>query len=153
MHKALIPPETGRVTSQAKMIDRKRDQSTFLSSPSLVMSPPNIQPTKTTLPTIQCVLEMGMPSLLASSTVIAADDSTVNPLLCEKMRRFMYLWRKWIFIKFALHYYWLVSSSRASLGMKMFGLHIPIWGLIESYVTCNIFFEAKFNYFCCYSKR
>lgn len=73
MLKAEIAPATGSVTSHAKMIDLNSDQSTFLPSP-------NAQPTNTTLPTMQCVLEIGMPSLLANSTVNAAELSTVKPL-------------------------------------------------------------------------
>lgn len=81
MQSALMQPATGRVTSHAKMIDRNSDQSTFFSS-----SPPNAHPTNTTLPTMQCVLEMGIPSLLANKTVVAAELSTVKPLLSERER-------------------------------------------------------------------
>lgn len=73
---ALIPPATGNVTSHAYTIDLKSDQSTFFP---LNLSPKK-QPMKTTLPTMQWVLETGMPILLASRTVVAAEVSTVKPL-------------------------------------------------------------------------
>lgn len=76
MNKALIPAATGKVTNQAYTIDLKSDQSTFFP---LNLSPKK-QPIKTTLPTMQCVLETGIPTLLASKTVAAAEVSTVKPL-------------------------------------------------------------------------
>ena len=85
MLKALIAAATGSVTSHANIIDRKRVQSTdFAEEPS---SLPKTYPTNTTLPTMQWVLEMGIPSLLASSTVMAAEVSTVKPLSGRKKKQ------------------------------------------------------------------
>lgn len=78
INRALTAPDAGRVISHAYTIDLNSDQSTFF-----VLQPaslPLIQPTNTTLPTMQCVLDMGIPSLLANRTVDAALLSTVNPL-------------------------------------------------------------------------
>lgn len=59
-------------------MDLNSDQSTLfsLSCSSFVCS----HPTNTTLPTMQCVLDIGIPSLLASKTVAAELLSTVKPL-------------------------------------------------------------------------
>lgn len=101
----------GTVTIQAYAIFLKRLQSTapclasfvFLFSISLLLfplsiafkgalqllslfwsdGPPLIHPTNTTEPTLQWVVEIGRPTLLASSTVIAAPISIVKPLLEE----------------------------------------------------------------------
>lgn len=73
MLRALKPPATGKVTTQAKNIVRNNDQSTFLPSP-------NVHPTNTTLPTKQWVLDTGMPNFVASKTVKAAELSIVKPL-------------------------------------------------------------------------
>lgn len=80
--RALTPPAIGNVTSQAKMMVRNSDQSTLPPSVWSVF----IQPANTTLPTIQCVLEIGMPSLLAMRTVVAELVSTVKPLQRELIR-------------------------------------------------------------------
>lgn len=37
-------------------------------------------PTQTTEPTLQCVVDIGRPALLATNTVSAAPNSIVNPL-------------------------------------------------------------------------
>lgn len=79
--RALAPPAKGKVTSQAKIIVRKSVQSTFFP----LCSSGFIQPTKTTLPTMQCVLEIGMPNLLAIRTVVAELVSTVKPLENESL--------------------------------------------------------------------
>lgn len=100
MLKALIRPATGNVTSHAKMMDRNKDQSTFFFSSPLstvvvvVVSSPKIHPTKTTLPTIQCVLDIGIPNLLANNTVIAAELSTVKPLGIKAERKNSHFYSK-----------------------------------------------------------
>lgn len=72
MQSALNPPATGNVTNHAYTIDRKRCQSTFLA--------PKKNPMETKLPTMQCVLETGIPNLLAIKTVTADEVSTTKPL-------------------------------------------------------------------------
>lgn len=60
-------------------IFRKSDQSTdcaFLSFRNRLY----VHPTNTTLPTLQCVVEIGSPSLLANSTVAEAPFSITKPL-------------------------------------------------------------------------
>ena len=76
MMAAEMAPVTGKATSQARMILRKMDQSTF--------SRERNRPTVTTLPTLQWVVLMGIPTLLATSTVNAEPISMQNPLKCTK---------------------------------------------------------------------
>ena len=73
MMAALSPPAMGTVTAQAKMMLRKRRQST----PALDVC---AQPTNTTEPTLQWVVLMGKPILDATRTVKAAPISMVKPL-------------------------------------------------------------------------
>lgn len=74
------------VTTHAYTIFRKSFQSTACSCgiPAAVSSGvflcALLYPTKTTEPTLQCVVDIGKPILLANSTVIAAPISMVNPL-------------------------------------------------------------------------
>lgn len=84
---------TGTVTSQAYTIDLKSFQSTAFSLTPLVSVLAFEYPTNTTDPTLQCVVEIGNPILLANRTVIAAPISIVKPLkwkqnvaniLCDK---------------------------------------------------------------------
>lgn len=72
MDKALSPPDTGRVTTQARMMFRNSFQST--DSRDLTL------PTQTTEPTLQCVVLMGMPTLEATRTVSALPTSMQKPL-------------------------------------------------------------------------
>lgn len=69
---AEMPPEMGRVTSQASTMLRKIDQSTF--------SRDRNRPTNTTEPTLQCVVLMGRPILDATRTVSADPISIQKPL-------------------------------------------------------------------------
>jgi hypothetical protein len=69
---AAMPPEMGRVTSQASTMLRKIDQSTF--------SRDRNRPTNTTEPTLQCVVLIGRPILDATSTVSADPISMQKPL-------------------------------------------------------------------------
>lgn len=69
---AEIAPETGRVTSHAITIFRKIDQ--------LTLSLERTRPTNTTEPTLQWVVEMGNPILLAMRTAAAAPTSMHTPL-------------------------------------------------------------------------
>lgn len=84
---------TGTVTTQAYIILRNRFQSTaellavddvlpFSSSHivDFLITRDLVYPTNTTEPTLQCVVEIGKPILLANKTVIAAPISIVNPL-------------------------------------------------------------------------
>jgi hypothetical protein len=72
---------TGTVTTHAYTIDRKSFQSTAFSFTPVTGSSLAFEyPTKTTDPTLQCVVEMGKPILLANRTVIAAPISIVKPL-------------------------------------------------------------------------
>lgn len=77
MMAADTPPVTGRVTSQARMMLRNKCQSTF--------SRDRNRPTKTTLPTLQCVVLMGIPTLLATKTVKAEPISMQKPLEKEEI--------------------------------------------------------------------
>ena len=70
---ALTPPVIGSVTSHATTMFRNIIQSTFSRERNL--------PTITMLPTLQCVVLMGMPRLLATSTVKAEPISIQNPLV------------------------------------------------------------------------
>ena len=67
-----MPPLMGRVSTQAKMMFLKMDQST--------LSLARTRPTNTIEPTLQWVLLMGIPMLEAMSTVRAAPSSMQNPL-------------------------------------------------------------------------
>ena len=69
---AEIPPLTGSVNNQAKIMFRNNDQST--------LSLERTRPTNTMEPTLQCVLLTGIPTLDANSTVRAAPISMENPL-------------------------------------------------------------------------
>lgn len=73
MIKAEVPAETGIVTTHASTMFLNNLQST----PSVLDL---AQPTKTTEPTLQCVVLMGRPILDASNTVKAAPISIVKPL-------------------------------------------------------------------------
>ena len=68
----LMPHVNGSVTTQARMMLRKSDQSTF--------SRARKRPTNTTEPTLQCVVEIGMPMLEAMRTVSAEPISMQKPL-------------------------------------------------------------------------
>ena len=69
---ALMAPVTGSVTNHAKTMFRNRDQSTLSRDLNL--------PTKTTDPTLQCVVLIGTPILEAISTVKADPISIEKPL-------------------------------------------------------------------------
>jgi hypothetical protein len=69
---ALMPPATGNVTSQATTMFRNIDQSTFSRARN--------RPTKTTEPTLQCVVLIGMPTFDAIRTVRADPISIQKPL-------------------------------------------------------------------------
>ena len=75
MTAALTPPEMGSVTSHAMMMFLKSFQST--------LSLARTRPTDTMEPTLQCVVEMGIPAFDATSTVRAAPISIQNPLRAE----------------------------------------------------------------------
>lgn len=66
------PIVAGRVTPQARTMVPKSDQ--------LTASLDRNQPTDTTDPILQWVVLIGMPTLDASSTVMAAPSSTEKPL-------------------------------------------------------------------------
>ena len=74
---ALKTPVAGIVTSQAKTIFLNNEKLTGDPAPSVVSF---VNPTKTTDPTRQWVIEMGSPILLATITVNAAPSSIVKPL-------------------------------------------------------------------------
>ena len=74
---ALREPLTGTVTNQAKTMLRKIFQSTA--------SLERTQPTATTAPTLQWVVDTGSPTLEAIRTVIALINSIVNPLNKSKL--------------------------------------------------------------------
>lgn len=81
MNPAESSAATGTVTSQAYTIDLKSFQSTAFSLTPVIGSSFALEyPTKTTDPTLQWVVEMGRPILLAKRTVIAAPISIVKPL-------------------------------------------------------------------------
>lgn len=69
-------PVTGIVTIQDRTIFTNKDQST--TSRDLT------RPVKTTEPTLQCVVEIGIPRLDAKRTVKAAPISIEKPLKREK---------------------------------------------------------------------
>lgn len=73
MTSAAIAPEAGNVTSHAIKMLRKMPQFTLSFDRAL--------PTPTTDPTLQCVVEIGRPILLATRTVSAAPISMHTPLL------------------------------------------------------------------------
>lgn len=79
MNPALRTPEAGRVTTHAIKILRNRDQSTFACD--------RTRPTNTMEPTLQWVVEMGMPILDAMSTVKADPTSMQNPLEDKENKR------------------------------------------------------------------
>lgn len=79
MKKAALKPAAGIVIIHDNTIFLKSDQSTgcaFLSFRVRLY----VQPTNTTLPTLQCVVDMGSPSLLANNTVAEAPFSITKPL-------------------------------------------------------------------------
>lgn len=91
MKPALRSPAIGTVTTQAYIIFLNKLQSTALcesmGAPDSIASVDDFLfmifvacPTNTTEPTLQCVVEIGRPILLAIKTVIAAPISIVNPL-------------------------------------------------------------------------
>ena len=70
--RAESPAATGRVTIQATMM--------LMKSFQLTLDLERQRPTQTTEPTLQCVVEMGIPKLLAISTVTADPSSIHTPL-------------------------------------------------------------------------
>ena len=70
--RAESPAATGRVTTQATTM--------FMKSLQLTLDLERQRPTVTTEPTLQCVVDMGMPRLLAIKTVIADPNSMHTPL-------------------------------------------------------------------------
>lgn len=79
MKKAEVKPAAGSVIIQDNTIFLKSDQSTGFSTLSFDVRL-RVHPTNTTLPTLQCVVEMGSPILLANSTVADAPFSITKPL-------------------------------------------------------------------------
>lgn len=67
-----MPPAIGRVITQARRMLTNRRQLTF--------SRERKRPTQTTEPTLQCVVEIGSPNLLAIRTVNAEPISIATPL-------------------------------------------------------------------------
>lgn len=67
-----IPPVTGTVTIQATIIFRNSDQSTLCFE--------RTRPIATTLPTLQCVVLIGIDRFDATSTVKAVQISIIKPL-------------------------------------------------------------------------
>lgn len=84
-----MPPAAGRVIIQAIAMFRKSDQSTAFSFFSEDDRRLATQPTKTTLPTLQCVVEIGIPIFDAISTVAAAPFSMTKPLKIKKQKHFI----------------------------------------------------------------
>ena len=76
MKPALSKPETGSVTNQAMAI--------FLNSFQSTDSRDLARPTQTTEPTLQWVVDIGMPMLEATRTVTADPISIQNPLKKKK---------------------------------------------------------------------
>lgn len=72
MTPAAMPPVTGTVTIQATMMFRNRDQSTLCFE--------RTRPIATTLPTLQCVVLIGIDIFDATSTVNAVEISMIKPL-------------------------------------------------------------------------
>lgn len=81
MLKAESNAVNGRVTSHARIILLNN-----LKSTSLVLRV-RAQPTKTTEPTLQCVVLIGRPNFEASRTVVAVPSSIVKPLEREKQNQ------------------------------------------------------------------
>ena len=81
--RALSPPETGSVTHHARMIFLKSFQST--DSRDLT------RPTRTTEPTLQCVVLIGIPIFDATITVSALPTSIQNPLKRKGKKVLVYL--------------------------------------------------------------
>lgn len=79
-----MPALAGSVTIHAITMFLKSDQSTDLAFLSVAVDRPYAHPTNTILPTLQCVVEMGSASLLASNTVAAALFSITKPLVLEE---------------------------------------------------------------------
>lgn len=77
VHKSYIPV-AGRVTTQDKKIFLNVDQFTALVD--------FMKPMQTTEPTLQWVVLIGRPTLLANNTVNAAPSSTENPLKYTKQK-------------------------------------------------------------------
>ena len=69
---AAIPPVTGTVTIHATKIFRNNDQSTLCFE--------RTRPIATTLPTLQCVVLIGIDKFDATSTVNAVEISMTKPL-------------------------------------------------------------------------
>lgn len=80
MKSADIPPAAGSVITQAIAMFRNRDQSTERCVVSFELTRPKAQPTETTLPTLQWVVEIGRPILLANRTVADAPFSMTKPV-------------------------------------------------------------------------
>jgi hypothetical protein len=74
-----MPPVTGTVTNQAAIMFRNNDQSTDCLA--------RIRPVNTTEPTLQWVVETGILSNDANSTVIALAISITKPLNCENLKK------------------------------------------------------------------
>ena len=72
-----MPPVTGTVTTQATMIFRNKDQSTLCFERK--------RPIATTLPTLQCVVLIGMDKFEAKSTVNAVEISMTKPLKAKRL--------------------------------------------------------------------
>lgn len=78
MTPAAIPPVTGTVTSHATIILRNNDQSTLCLE--------RMRPIATTLPTLQCVVLIGIERFDATRTVKAVEISMMKPLSEERNR-------------------------------------------------------------------
>lgn len=75
MSKAEIAPAAGKVTNHAARILR--------NIPQLTLSLERARPTNTTEPTLQCVVDIGRPILLAINTVRAEPISIQTPLITK----------------------------------------------------------------------
>lgn len=78
MTPAAMPPVTGTVTTQATIILRNNDQSTLCFERK--------RPMATTLPTLQCVVLIGMDKFDATRTVNAVEISITKTLQRTRMR-------------------------------------------------------------------
>lgn len=80
MKKADVKPAAGIVIIQDNTMFLNRDQSTALALLLSFRVRLCVHPTNTTLPTLQCVVDIGSPSLLANNTVAEAPFSITKPL-------------------------------------------------------------------------
>lgn len=70
---------TVKIAAEGRVITQER--KIFLIRPIFKADKPFARPTPRTAPTIACVVDIGIPSLLATSIVDAAANSAAKPLV------------------------------------------------------------------------